>query len=151
MFARVRAALALSLVFCGSIAAADAPAKKTATKKETTGNSKQKARVAGATHKGSTRRVVGRAAQPRRQSAPTTERYKQIQEALASKGFLAPEEATGKWMESSVDALKRFQATQNIESTGRINSLSLIALGLGPKRDASSAAATAPQHAPAIP
>lgn len=67
--------------------------------------------------------------------APTRERYKQIQEALASKGFLAKSEATGQWTAASIDALKRFQANQNLEATGKINSLSLIALGLGPKHE----------------
>jgi hypothetical protein len=70
-----------------------------------------------------------------RQMAPTPERYRQIQEALAAKGYLRPEDATGTWNQSSVEALKRFQTGQNIESTGKINSLSLIALGLGPKHD----------------
>ena len=68
--------------------------------------------------------------------APTPDRYRQIQEALAAKGFLQAEDATGSWNQTSVDALKRFQAAQNIESNGKINSLSLIALGLGPKREA---------------
>ena len=70
-----------------------------------------------------------------RQLAPTAERYRQIQEVLAAKGYLRAEEATGVWNPTSVDALKRFQKEQKIESTGKINSLSLIALGLGPKRD----------------
>ena len=68
-----------------------------------------------------------------RQSAPTPERYRQIQEALAAKGYLRPEEATGVWNPNSADALKKFQAEQKIDSTGKINSLSLIALGLGPE------------------
>ena len=71
----------------------------------------------------------------RHQMGPTKERYKQIQEALASKGFLAPKEATGQWTDASISALKRFQANQNLEATGKINSLSLIALGLGPKHE----------------
>jgi len=71
-----------------------------------------------------------------RQLAPTPQRYKEIQDALVAKGYLKPEDATGGWNENSMDALKRFQSEQNIESTGKINSLSLIALGLGPKRDA---------------
>jgi peptidoglycan hydrolase-like protein with peptidoglycan-binding domain len=71
-----------------------------------------------------------------RQLAPTPERYRQIQEALAAKGYLRPEDATGSWNQTSVDALKRFQSEQKIESNGKINSLSLIALGLGPKHDA---------------
>ena len=70
-----------------------------------------------------------------RQMAPSPERYREIQEALAHRGYPTPEEATGAWNQTSIDALKRFQAEQNLESTGKINSLSLIALGLGPKRD----------------
>jgi Putative peptidoglycan binding domain len=74
-----------------------------------------------------------------RQLAPTPERYKEIQQALAAKGYLQPNDATGTWNQNSMDALKKFQADQNIESTGKVNSLSLIALGLGPKRDTASA------------
>lgn len=71
-----------------------------------------------------------------RQMSPTQDRYREIQSALAAKGYMSPDEATGTWGPSSVDALKRFQADQKIASTGKINSLSLIALGLGPKREA---------------
>ena len=46
-----------------------------------------------------------------------------------------------------MDALKRFQSSQNIDATGKINSLSLIALGLGPKRET----AAKPAAAPALP
>jgi hypothetical protein len=70
-----------------------------------------------------------------RQLAPTPQRYKEIQDALAAKGYLNPEDANGAWNQASVDALKKFQAGQNLDSTGKINSLSLIALGLGPKRE----------------
>jgi hypothetical protein len=70
-----------------------------------------------------------------RQTTPTPERYKEIQEALVAKGYLKADDATGSWGQSSVEALKRFQMEQNIESTGKINSLSLIALGLGPKHE----------------
>jgi hypothetical protein len=70
-----------------------------------------------------------------RQLAPTPQRYKEIQDALAAKGYLKPEDANGAWNQVSVDALKKFQAGQNLDSTGKINSLSLIALGLGPRRE----------------
>jgi len=70
-----------------------------------------------------------------RQLQPTTDRYKEIQTALASKGFLQPGQATGTWDQNSTEALKQFQSAQNLEASGRINSLSLIALGLGPKHD----------------
>jgi peptidoglycan hydrolase-like protein with peptidoglycan-binding domain len=79
-----------------------------------------------------------------RQMAPTPERYRQIQEALASKGFLSPQDATGTWNQASIEGLKRFQADQNIEATGKINSLSLIALGLGPRYDATAVKPPAP-------
>jgi hypothetical protein len=81
--------------------------------------------------KGPAKRVTWR----NRQLAPTPQRYKEIQDALAAKGYLKPEDANGTWTQASVDALKKFQAGQNLDSTGKINSLSLIALGLGPKRE----------------
>jgi len=70
-----------------------------------------------------------------RQVSPTPDRYREIQGALASKGYLKPEDATGTWNQTSADAMKKFQAEQNLDSNGKINSLSLIALGLGPHRD----------------
>jgi hypothetical protein len=111
---------------------------KSAPKKSSASKSPGKA---GAKSAGKKTSKSGRKAAPRttwrnRQTAPTPERYKQIQDALVAKGFLNPEDASGAWGQSSADALKKFQAAQNIESTGKIDSLSLIALGLGPKRDA---------------
>jgi hypothetical protein len=70
-----------------------------------------------------------------RQMSPTPDRYREIQGALASKGYLKPEDATGTWNQTSADAMKKFQTEQNLDSTGKINSLSLIALGLGPHHD----------------
>jgi murein L,D-transpeptidase YcbB/YkuD len=67
------------------------------------------------------------------QQAPSPERYQEIQQALATKGFYQGQ-ANGEWGPDSVDALKRFQASQNLMPDGKISSLSLIALGLGPKR-----------------
>lgn len=65
--------------------------------------------------------------------APSKDRYQQIQQALAGKGYFTGE-ANGQWGPDSVDALKRFQADQNLTPDGKLTSLSLIALGLGPKR-----------------
>lgn len=70
-----------------------------------------------------------------RQTAPTPDRYKAIQDALVARGYLSSEDANGTWGASSTDALKKFQAEETLESTGKIDSLSLIALGLGPKHD----------------
>ena len=69
-----------------------------------------------------------------RQQAPTPERYRQIQAALASRGYFGGE-ANGSWGTDSVAALKRFQQEQNLTPTGKLDSVSLIALGLGPKRN----------------
>jgi hypothetical protein len=70
-----------------------------------------------------------------RQLQPTPERYKEIQQALLAKGYLRPEQANGMWDQNSADALKQFQTAQNITASGKINALSLIALGLGPKHE----------------
>jgi len=67
------------------------------------------------------------------QQTPTPERYKEIQQALVNKGYLQGE-PTGEWGADCVDALRRFQTDQNLTADGKIGSLSLIALGLGPKR-----------------
>lgn len=81
-----------------------------------------------------------------RQLAPSADRYKEIQQALAAKGYLQAEQATGVWDQNSMDALKRFQAEQNLNATGKLNSLSLIALGLGPKHDAVPTQTAAPDE-----
>ena len=111
-----------------SIAGTDAAttAKKTSGKNSTAATGKKRTATKG--KKSAPRQAV-------RQASPTPERYREIQQALAAKGYLPTEQATGQWNDSSTDALKRFQSAQNLDATGKINSLSLIALGLGPKRD----------------
>jgi leucyl aminopeptidase (aminopeptidase T) len=95
--------------------------------------------------KGSARPVVPARS---RQTSPTPERYQEIQQALASKGYLPAEQANGQWSDGSAAALKRFQADQNLDATGKINSLSLIALGLGPKHETAKPVGTAPAPPP---
>jgi hypothetical protein len=68
------------------------------------------------------------------QQTPTSDRYKEIQQALMQRGYLSGA-ASGVWSAESMDAMKRFQRDQNLTPTGKPGSLSLIALGLGPKRD----------------
>jgi hypothetical protein len=147
MRTRIGAALALILMAWSSQATPQAPAtlvKKKAAKP------KIRSKTAATPDPKASKKTKVAAVRFRSQSIPTAERYKQIQDALAAKGYLPSDQATGQWNDASADALKRFQAAQNIESTGRINSLSLIALGLGPKRDSSSAAAIAPQAPPSV-
>jgi peptidoglycan hydrolase-like protein with peptidoglycan-binding domain len=79
------------------------------------------------------------------QQQPTQDRYLEIQQALAEKGYFAGQ-PDGNWGPESVEALKRFQSDQNLTQDGKLGSLSLIAMGLGPKRmaPAESSAETAP-------
>jgi Putative peptidoglycan binding domain len=120
-------------------AAKPAPSRKPSSKSgaKATAKKSASAKKTSPAKKGSKKGTSGRATTWRnRQMAPTPERYRQIQEALAAKGHLRPEDVTGVWNQTSAEALKTFQREQNIESNGKINSLSLIALGLGPKREA---------------
>lgn len=73
-----------------------------------------------------------------RQQQPTQDRYREIQQALAEKGYLKSE-PSGVWGAESVDALKQFQTTQKIPVTGKLSSRSLIGLGLGPKNETAPA------------
>jgi hypothetical protein len=126
------------------------PAPKTAAKSPASATKKKSSTKTGSKTTATTAARRGKKGPPakrvtwrNRQLAPTSQRYKEIQEALAAKGYLKPEDANGTWTPASADALKKFQAGQNLDSTGKINSLSLIALGLGPKRE------TAPPKPPA--
>ena len=78
-----------------------------------------------------------RKAGPSYQLHPNPQRYQEIQKALADRGYFKGE-ANGQWGDDSIDALKRFQADQKLPDDGKINSLSLIGLGLGPKHNGSS-------------
>ncbi len=73
----------------------------------------------------------------------------EIQQALIDKGYLAGP-ATGEWGTDSTEALRRYQRDQNLEPTGKLDSLSLISLGLGPKRESTAAlgGASAPAATP---
>src|SRR5579872_3610765 len=111
-------------------------ATATKKKKSTTASHKAPAKK-GTPKKGATKKAPAKKTTWRnRQLTPTPERYKEIQQALVAKGFLNPEDASGSWNQASADSLKKFQSAQNLEPSGKINSLSLIALGLGPKREA---------------
>ena len=74
---------------------------------------------------------------------PTPDRYQEIQQALVQKGYLQGP-PTGQWGDASVAALRKFQQDQHLEANGKIDSLSLIALGLGPHYD--NAVAVPPAH-----
>ena len=75
---------------------------------------------------------------PAYQLHPDPERYQQIQQSLADRGYFKGE-GNGQWNDDSIDALKRFQADQKLDNDGKINALTLTGLGLGPKHDGSTA------------
>lgn len=131
-------------VFLASIARPQAlPASKktqsppAAVKKTTATKTSPKTATKKGVSKGAaqTRKTVARRSS---QQTPTPDRYKDIQQALAAKGYLKSE-PTGIWDGDSIDALRRFQTDQKIDPTGKINAPSLIGLGLGPKFEDASA------------
>jgi peptidoglycan hydrolase-like protein with peptidoglycan-binding domain len=92
-------------------------------------------------HKGKS--VKGKSSGPYRQSAPTSERYKEIQQALKDKGYLKTE-PNGIWDNDSQEAMKQFQTGQKLNATGKITAPALIALGLGPRPASSDIPAATP-------
>lgn len=70
------------------------------------------------------------------QRAPTRARYKEIQLALKQHGY-DPGPIDGRWGSKTSRALKRFEQDHNLRADGKLDSLALITLGLGPKRLAS--------------
>jgi len=141
------------------MAANAAPAKKPASKstkttaKKTTSKSSTAKKSTAKTAKSSKRPARRRSTTARRrvrrpagQAKPSPERYADIQRALKQRGYFEGE-TDGQWGESSTLALKQFQKDQNLKPDGKLGSLSLIALGLGPKRG--SVQPAAPQSAPA--
>jgi hypothetical protein len=76
------------------------------------------------------------------QNTPTPERYREIQDALAAKGYLKTA-SSGVWDKDSIDAMQRFQQDQKLEPNGRLTARSLGALGLGSKSPATTLEPTA--------
>jgi peptidoglycan hydrolase-like protein with peptidoglycan-binding domain len=124
------------LFYLASQGSAEAAASKNAKKAASAQSGKRTA-----AKKSSTKRARRR---PVRQTAPTPERYKQIQQALADKGYFTGP-IDGKWGPDSVAALKKFQEENDLAVDGKLGALSIIGLGLGPKRDAGSEFAGKPE------
>jgi hypothetical protein len=128
-------------------AAVKTTASKGKTSKSSAAAGHSSTRTASHSRRGRRYASVRRKAGPSYQTHPTDERYKEIQQALADKGYYKGQ-VDGQWNADSVDSLKRFQTDHQITNDGKINSLSLIQLGLGPKRDAGS---TVPAALPGAP
>lgn len=153
-------ALALLAIAYSSLAATPAKAHKrrhTVTAASTTSAHKRTTTAGRTASSKHTRTATARSTRHRRgrsyhavsQQVPTPDRYREIQEALAKKGYFHGD-ANGAWGPDSIDAMKRFQADQNLMPDGKISSLSLIALGLGPKR-LTAKSETEPLSHPALP
>ncbi len=65
------------------------------------------------------------------QMAPTADRISEIQSALGRGGYYKADPPTGKWDSDTVDALQRFQSSNGLDTTGKLDSLTLQKLGLG--------------------
>ena len=106
--------------------------KKTSAKKPSTGSSRSTSKAKPST-KQSSKKSTPRKSYRAVQQVPTPDRYREIQQALAAKGYFTGE-ADGVWGPDSVDALKHFQRDQGLSDDGKLDSLTIIGLGLGPQR-----------------
>jgi peptidoglycan hydrolase-like protein with peptidoglycan-binding domain len=79
------------------------------------------------------------------QAAPTPDRINEIQAALAKNGAYegAP---SGKWDDSTTDAMRKFQASHGLNASGKLDAPTLQKLGLG-SETAGVAAPTPPANA----
>ena len=77
-----------------------------------------------------TKKTSSRKKKDKGQMAPTPERITEIQQALAKDGSYSAA-PSGKWDDSTVDAMKKFQTTHALNPTGKLDALTLEKLGLG--------------------
>jgi peptidoglycan hydrolase-like protein with peptidoglycan-binding domain len=78
------------------------------------------------------------------QAAPTPDRINEIQEALTRKGVFTGT-PTGQWDDSTVEAMKKFQSSNGLNPSGKLDALTLEKLGLG-SETAGLAAPTPPPN-----
>jgi peptidoglycan hydrolase-like protein with peptidoglycan-binding domain len=139
MIFQIAASLLVPALLLASTASHPAAKSKTTSSKTVT----HKKTSATHTRKGRStarRRTAG----PSYQTRPTADRYKEVQQSLADKGYYKGE-VNGTWGDDSTEALKHFQSDHKLADDGKLNSLSIIQLGLGPKHDS---AAVHPGNAP---
>jgi peptidoglycan hydrolase-like protein with peptidoglycan-binding domain len=75
----------------------------------------------------STKKSKGR---ERGQKAPAPDRISEIQQALAKDGSFEGK-PNGKWDDSTVEAMKKFQESHGLNATGKLDAKTLQQLGLG--------------------
>ena len=81
----------------------------------------------GSRGKGSSKHAVKKV---KGQAAPTPERVNEIQEALARNGAYEGT-SSGKWDDSTTDAMRKFQSTHGLNPTGKLDAPTLQKLGFG--------------------
>jgi peptidoglycan hydrolase-like protein with peptidoglycan-binding domain len=107
-------------------------ASKTTTTKKKTSTSKKKGKSG-----------------PRGQTAPTSDRVREIQTALQQKGSFTGE-PNGKWDDATVNAMKKYQAANNLSPTGKIDAQTLNLLGLGAETAGKGAPRSGSSSAPPL-
>jgi peptidoglycan hydrolase-like protein with peptidoglycan-binding domain len=117
----ITAGLAL-LLMAGTCSAALTGAKATSSAAKPARSAASKSRVKKSSRH-SKRRQPG-------QKAPAPERISEIQQALAKDGSFTGT-PNGKWDDSTVEAMRKFQASHGLNPTGKLDALSLHKLGLG--------------------
>jgi peptidoglycan hydrolase-like protein with peptidoglycan-binding domain len=116
--------LALTLLFAAGlgVSASSANAQTAQQKKPAASSSAKKS------HKRKSSRKLSR--WERGQKAPTPDRITEIQQALAKEGSFTGT-PNGKWDDSTVDAMRRFQDAHGLNPSGKLDAKTLQQLGLG--------------------
>jgi len=112
------ALLALLLAMCAGPVPAQSKSK--AAKKPTTSSKKTTTK----------KKAPARSSRSRGQAAPTADRIREIQEALAKAGTYSGQ-PTGKWDAATTAAMQKFQEQKNLRPTGKLDAQTLQQLGLG--------------------
>jgi hypothetical protein len=147
MLFRLSALLASLFLLVGVSGSVSGATKKSAGKSAAPAAKKSTAKPASAAKKGSGKKQVSKKkgrgakksrqpARPKGQAAPEAARIQEIQQALTAKGY--PVSASGQLDEATKTALTKFQTDNNLKNfsgKGKLDSLTLIALGLGPQRE----------------
>jgi peptidoglycan hydrolase-like protein with peptidoglycan-binding domain len=127
----ILAAMAVgSLTLPAAAAAQTSSAHKTVHKSATSGTSTKTASGTAKKSGKSGKRSSSKTKRVKGQAAPTSDRINDIQGALARNGAYTGE-TTGKWDDSTVEAMKKFQASHGLNPSGKMDALTLQKLGLG--------------------
>jgi hypothetical protein len=100
----------------------------TASSKATAGKTGTRKSVSSSSSKHGGKKSTG--GRQRGQMAPTPERITEIQEALSKNGAMSSA-PSGKWDDSTADAMRKFQAAHGLNPTGKLDAQTLNHLGLG--------------------